>query len=103
MRLILLVASVIGCATLAGGQTNSARIAADAVGVGGRVTNREIPGSPLRRIDAEQRVTLRGDVTLTTDTAVIHADEAVVYPETNYVELQGKVTVQLLAPLSVSK
>jgi lipopolysaccharide assembly outer membrane protein LptD (OstA) len=38
---------------------------------------------------------LRGDVTVTTDTVVIHADEVDFHPDTNEAELRGNVRVQL--------
>jgi lipopolysaccharide export system protein LptA len=103
MKRILPMAGVIAFAALAGAQTNSARISANDVAVGARVSNRQIPGISTRLVAAERTVRLTGNVILTTDTEVIRADGAVVYPDTNKVELQGNVTVQLAAPPVISK
>jgi lipopolysaccharide export system protein LptA len=103
MKPFLFIAGVVAFAALAAAQTSSVRITADTVHNGGRSSTRPIPGSSAVLVVAERTVILRGNVTLTTDTGVIRAEEAVVYPDTNKIELQGKVTVQLTAPPVISR
>jgi lipopolysaccharide assembly outer membrane protein LptD (OstA) len=103
VRTVILFVAVVGLAAIVDGQTNSARITANVVEIGGRVINTEVQGTPSRRFDNERIVTLRGDVIVTTEAAVIHANEAVFYPKTNRAELRGNVTVQLVTPPAISK
>ena len=102
MKRILLLACVVGFAVLADAQTNLVRMTADTTVNGGRSFSRDIPGSALKVIESEAFVRLEGNVTLTTEAGVIRADEAVVYPRTNQVELRGNVTIQLAAPPAIS-
>jgi lipopolysaccharide export system protein LptA len=53
------------------------------------VTNAPVEGTDFRRIDNDRIVMLRGDVVLTTDTAIIHADEVDFHLGTNEAELRA--------------
>jgi lipopolysaccharide assembly outer membrane protein LptD (OstA) len=96
MRWILVAAAVVGfTAQVADGQTrHAARFTARSIDVTGTVNAAQVPGTSLKRLDVDRTVHLRGEVMMTTDAAVVHADEADYDPKTREAVLRGDVRIE---------
>lgn len=96
MRWIVVGVAVVGfTAQVADGQTrHAARFAAKSIVVTGSVNTAPVPGTGLQRLDVDRTVHMRGEVMMTTEAAVIHADEADYNPRTREAVLRGDVRIE---------
>jgi hypothetical protein len=91
----MVVAAVGLTAQIADGQSrHAAHFSAKSIEVAGTVNAVPVPGTSLKRLDVDRAVRMRGEVMMTTDAAIIYAEEADYNPKTREAVLRGEVRIE---------